>query len=167
MKCQEFQNDLAEYAAGRLPALRSAEMQAHARECGGCTRDEAGERALRDRFALAPAAAVCPDVWPQLVSRRQTALAGRSAGLHRFALGSALAACAVCVGFLRLSLEASRTLPPVSPAGVAQRGPEATEMLQMVTDIRSKPLEASDALLLNIQTDQNERSVLLGSRGPE
>ena len=167
MKCQEFQNDLAEYVVGRLPALRTAEMQAHARECGVCTRDEAAERALRDRFALAPAVAVCPDVWPQFVSRRQTALAKRSAGLHRFALGSASAVCAAFAGFLWISLEAPRNLSPVLPAHVAQRNAEATEMLQMVTDIRSKPLEASDALLLNIQTDQKERSVLLGSRGPE
>ena len=169
MKCREFQGDLAEYVAGRFAPDRNAGMQRHAQTCEACAREEAGERALRARFAHAPVAPVCPDLWPQLVSqRRADPLPCRPMPFRFWAVGSA-SALAALTGLLWIYSGPPRpaSLPTVSPSDAMRQGLAETGMLQMVADLRQKPAEESDALLQTIHTDQNERSVLLGSRGKE
>jgi hypothetical protein len=62
---------------------------------------------------------------------------------------------------------APRFTPSVLPVRPNQQDAGETGMFQMVADLRQKPLEESDTILQNIQSDQQERSVLLGSRGKE
>lgn len=167
MKCREFQGDLAEYVGGRLSPPLNAQMRAHAQACGACAREEAGERALRARFAHPPPLPTCPDLWPQIASQRHASLSRRLVVSRVRTFGSASAAFVVLAGLLWMSVGAPRFRPSVLPVRPNRQDAEETGMLQMVADLRQKPLEESDTLLQNIQSDQEERSVLLGSRGKE
>lgn len=167
MNCHEFQNHLAEYVAGRLPGSQCALMQAHAKTCSVCAREEGEERDLRSWVDAAPVPPECTDVWPRLVGElRSTPRRGR-AGSPTWALGGvsvALAACA-CLFWMRPG-----ALTPVSPMlqshSVAHAADE-TKVLQLVADLRRAPLAQSDLLLEHIRNDREERSILLGSRGEE
>ena len=167
MKCQEFQDSLAEYVAGRLAPIQSAQMRAHADNCSVCAREEAGERALRARFAQASVTPDCSDLWPRLVSRHYAAPPRRFFGTRLWALGSASAAFAVFAGLFWIQRNPLQSVPTGPTFQAATQGAGETGMLQMVADLRQKPLEESDTLLQNIHTDQQERSVLLGSRGKQ
>jgi anti-sigma factor RsiW len=167
MKCREFQGDLAEYVGGRLPPSLRAEMRAHAEACEACAHEETGERALRARFAHPPAIPACPDLWSQIASQWHASLPRRLIASRVRTFGSASAVCVVLAGLLWMVVGAPRFTPSVLPVRPDQQDAEETGMLQMVADLRQKPLEESDTLLQNIQSDQQERSVLLGSRGKE
>jgi hypothetical protein len=69
MNCRRFENELADWIGGRLPATVAAQMQAHAAACPTCERMAEGERGLRAAWRDLPPVAEAPDLWPQLAAR--------------------------------------------------------------------------------------------------
>lgn len=69
MNCRTFENELADWVGGRLPAPVAAQMRAHAAACPACERRAEGERGLRAAWRDLPPVAEAPDLWPQLAAR--------------------------------------------------------------------------------------------------
>jgi anti-sigma factor RsiW len=69
MNCRQFESNLADYIAGRLPPADAAQMNAHSDACAVCAREEQQERALRVRFVASPVVPPVTDLWPRVVAQ--------------------------------------------------------------------------------------------------
>lgn len=189
MACRQFTRDLAEWAAGRLPADAAARMEGHRAACPACARAFAEEQSLRALFGGAAEAgparadARTPELWDRVAARIATpspasrparpawveALRARQAP-RALAFGGALGVAAIFGVAAWMHGGA-----PSGPAAVSQVGPgdtqvatsapvDETHVLQLVSEMQSMPDPDSEYTLAASGVPRREaRTILFGS----
>jgi len=163
MICREFNDNIIEYAAGRLPADQSARMQAHAATCAQCAAIDREERELRRQFRAMAPIGECPDLWPQLAARLQPPAPRPSFFPRVWAFGGAFAACAAaCLALLSFNL----TRPGPVPSGPVVSAAEERRIVAKVSETREMASAESEAMFDRIENSRDrERVILLGGGG--
>ncbi len=164
MNCRQFENDLPDWIADRLPARQAERMQAHHAACPACRQAALDERALRQRWQDAlPTAAMAP-VWPRLAQRLDSAPPQRMPlRFPVWSLGSAAAACGLLGALLWM-----HTLPgppkdvPPPPSQVAETQVDEHHIIQLISQIQEVPEEEGSSVYPEMQQDrQIQRRLLL------
>lgn len=166
MKCREFDENLMDWVAGKLPEPLAAAMSEHSRLCASCARLEAQERSLRLRWQSLPDPGVPPDLWLRLAARLEQKPARR----WRFALrpvwrtGAMLAAAASLTLVVWLRFQA----PPTDRGGatgsaVPQTAASVDEsrVVQMISDMQSLPDPDRDEVLAGSEHYRKDMRILL------
>ena len=145
MNCKEFERDLADWVAGRLPGERILPMESHRIACPACARAEAAERQLRALWRDLPALPEAPDIWPRLGARlRAPAPAPRSGWASRRVLQGALA-----TALLLWALFWMRPLsgPPQTAPGDGPPVVDEARVVRLVAEMQRLPAFDTDPLL--------------------
>src|SRR3989442_1196148 len=98
MKCNQFENDIADWLKSRLPNERASLMEQHAASCADCSKSVEFERRLMKAWDVVPVSAKTPELWPAVAAKleRPVARPRFGFGIGRFAMAGTLATGAVC-----------------------------------------------------------------------
>src|SRR5437899_4814636 len=98
MKCNRFENDIADWLKERLPDEQASQMAEHAGSCAACAKSVEAERRLVKAWDRVPTPARTPELWPKVAAQldRPAPRPRFSLGVGRFAIAGTLAAGAVC-----------------------------------------------------------------------
>jgi hypothetical protein len=153
MKCNQFENNLADWVRQRLPEDQSSQMKQHAESCKACAKEELLERGLSAAWMSLAEPSPTPELWPKVAARMERPIARPwfGFGLGRFAMGGTLAAGALCaVLFMRMnSGPDDRVVPP----GGGQT------VLTMVAQMRELPEADPDSL---VPGSHKRRELMIG-----
>lgn len=170
MKCRDFDENLMDWVAGKLPEHLAAAMSAHSRLCASCARLEAEERALRLRWQSLPDPGAPPDLWLRLSARLEQKPARR----WRFALrpvwmtGATLAAAASLTLVVWLRFQAPPTARVDAPRPAVQQTASSVDesrVVQMISDMQSLPDPDRDEVLAGSEHYRKDMRILLAG-GP-
>src|SRR5258708_10540922 len=97
MKCNSFENDIADWLKERLPDEQASMMAEHAASCMECAETVGLERMLVKALDRVPTPSRTPELWPKVAAQldRPTPRPRFSFGIGRFAFAGTLAAGAV------------------------------------------------------------------------
>jgi anti-sigma factor RsiW len=150
MNCHRFQENLADYVAGRLRPEEAAQMTLHCASCAACAQERQAEQRLRARFQEAPSPAFSPDLTLRFADslnapQRRKALAWR----RTLRLGFATSAAVFLYVGNRFVFQ-----PPIEPGGTINAPAPEQPMLTMVNEIRQIGVNESDQLWTETQASR-------------
>ncbi len=115
MNCRRFENSVADWLAGRLPADVAQQMAVHRKNCAACARIASEEESLRSHWTAWQAPARTPDLRQRVIDRLSVETARRTLRLsYRWATAAmavVLVPVAIFVGTEFRTNTASRTSP--------------------------------------------------------
>lgn len=160
MRCKQFNEQVADWVAQRLPEDAAAAMARHAAGCEACARTAAFERGLQRGMEALAASATEPNLWNGVQARisQQHTVQRAPAFPMRWAFGGALAAGAALAAVLWMLATPGRT--PVPNAAASADEVRAVQMAAAIQQLPDPDVEFTGDSSRHIPMLQ--RAVLLG-----
>src|SRR5258706_13156804 len=101
MKCNNFENDIADWVKERLPDEQASQMAEHAASCAECAKTVEVERLFGKAWDRVPTPSRTPELWSKVAAQldRPAPRPRFSFGIGKLAFAGTLAAGAVCAVF--------------------------------------------------------------------